>query len=201
MKIIIVRHAQTNDNVGGNLAARTMDSPLNEEGILQAKKLGEHLKNENITHAYTSPQRRAVHTAEYVLEHHRGVALVQEEDLREQNMGELDGLPKEEVKQIRKNAPEPWHLFRAKEGESYAQLQLRAKEFFHGLVQKHPDATVLVVSHGGTLGVLLLDILEKELTEEDYRSHQPKNTEFTIIEISPDGKKTVQVLNSNEHLK
>ena len=200
MKVIIVRHAQTDDNIGDKLAARTSDVLLNKEGIRQAEKLGAYLKHEKISHVYVSPQRRAVHTAEYILAHHGNVRVHHIEDLKEQNMGELDGLPKAVIKELRKKATDPWHLFKAKEGESYVELQARAKNFFHGLVKKHPNNTVLVVSHGGTLGVLLLDILEKELTEENYRDNQPKNTEFTILEISPEGYKKIHVLNSREHL-
>lgn len=200
MKIIIVRHAQTDDNIGGNLAARTSDALLNEEGVKQAQRLGEHLKGEKISHAYVSPQRRAVHTAEHILAHHAAALFQHVEELKEQNMGVLDGLPKAEVKEIRKNAKEPWHLFTAELGESYAQLQWRVASFFQGLAQKHShEDTVLLVSHGGTLGVLLLHILEKELTEENYRAHQPKNTEFTVVEII-DEKPRVHVLNSSEHL-
>ncbi len=175
MKIIIVRHAQTDDNIGGNLAARTSDVLLNEEGVRQARKLGEHLRGEKISHAYVSPQKRAVATAEHILEHHPTAMRQHAEELKEQNMGALDGLPKAQVKEIRKNAKEPWHLFKDEQGESYAELQERAKKFFHDMAAKHPDETILVVSHGGTLGVLLLHILEKELTEEEFL----RSTEWT----------------------
>lgn len=200
MKIIIVRHGETSESAGGGLVARKSDIGLNEAGVMQAKKLGEHLKGEKISHAYTSPLGRAVHTAQEILRHHPEVKLTHAEELLEQSLGEAESLPKEVFKEMRKASPDPWHLFKAEKGESYAELQARAKKFFHELVQKHPNDTVLVVSHGGTLGVLLLDILEKELTEEHYRANQPKNTEFTVVEIGDDGKKQVHVLNSRQHL-
>ena len=174
MKVIIVRHAQTDENVGGGgLAVRTSEVLLNSEGILQAQKLGEHLKGEKISYAYASPQKRAVHTAEHILRHHPHITMRYVEDLREQDK---------------------------KGGESRVQLQARSTKFFHELSQQHPNDTVLVVSHGGTLGVLLLHILEKELTEENYRAHQPKNTEYTMVEIFDDGKKKIHSLNSRQHL-
>ena len=52
MKIIIVRHAKTDENAKGADASRESEALLNEEGILQAKKLGHHLKHEKISHAY-----------------------------------------------------------------------------------------------------------------------------------------------------
>jgi len=200
MKVIIVRHGQTDENVGDGLAARKSDVLLNDEGVTQAKKLAEHLKGEKISHAYVSPLTRAVDTAKHILEHHMGVNITHVDELLEQNLGAAESMSKAAWKEIKKNATEPFHVFKAEGGESYAELQARAQKFFHELAQKHPNDTVLIVSHGGTLGVLLLHILEKELTEENYRAHQPKNTEFTVIEISDDGQKTVHVLNSREHL-
>ncbi len=172
MKIIIVRHAETTEN------AKTKDlghgeALLTEQGILQAQKLGKHLKDHKITHAYSSPQRRAVHTAEEIIKHQQNVAIESLDDLREQDK---------------------------KGGETREQLQMRAKKSLHKIIQRHKNDTVLVVSHGGTLGVLLLHLLEKELTEENYRAHQPKNTEFTVIEITDSGEKKIHVLNGRHHL-
>lgn len=200
MKIIIVRHAQTDENASGGLAARTSEALLNEEGIKQAEKLREHLKGENITHAYVSPQKRAVHTAEKILQHHPHAVIRHADGLREQSLGIYEQLPKAEFKEIRKASLAAWHEFKPQEGESYAELQQRVKGFFMDLEKKHPNDTVLLVSHGGPLGVLLVDMLGKELTEENYRTHQPKNAEFTVVEVFQDGKKQIHKLNSREHL-
>jgi len=201
MKIIIVRHGETTENAKTQDIGHNNEALLTEHGVLQAQKLGEHLKGEKISHAYVSPQKRAVHTAEEILKHHPKAAILHVDDLKEQNLGVADTLPKAVWKEMKKNAKEPFHLFKPENGESYSELQARAKKFFHSLAQKHKDDTVLVVSHGGTLGVLILDILEKELTEENYRAHQPKNTEFTIVEISEDGQKKIHMVNSREHLE
>lgn len=200
MKIIIVRHAQTDENVGGGLADSESEVLLNEEGVRQAQKLGEHLKDHDIAVAYTSPQTRAVHTAKEGLKHHPGAPLVPAEALKEQSLGIYEGGKKAEWKAIKKLSKEPFDVLKPEGGESYQDLQARAKNFFHELIAKHPNETVLIVSHGGTLGVLLLHILEKELTEENYRAHQPKNAEVSIIEIDGDGKRVVHTLNSNKHL-
>ncbi len=208
MKLIIVRHGETTENAKTQDIGHDNEALLTQEGILQAKKLGEYLRHEKISHAYTSPQKRAVHTAREILAHHPDAKVEHVDDLREQNLGVAETLPKHVWKEIKKNTKEPFHLFKAEGGESYMELQARAKKFLHNLVKKHlhpepgrrTDDTVLVVSHGGTLGVLLLHILEKELTEENYKAHQPKNTEFSVIEIVDDGTKKVHVINSREHL-
>ncbi len=200
MKIIIVRHAETMENAKTQDIGHDTEALLTEQGVLQAQKLGELLKEEKISHAYTSPQKRAVHTAEKILKHHSDVTIVQVEELREQSLGIYESVPKHVWKEIKAKAKEAFHLFKPEGGESYVELQKRAKQFFERLIHEHENDTVLVVSHAGTLGVLLLDILGKELTEENYRAHQPKNTEFTIIEVLEDGKKKIHALNNRAHL-
>ena len=203
-----MRHAETDENIVGHalsevegLAARTSEVWLNEEGILQAEKLGHHLKNHKISHAYSSPLKRAIHTAEKILQHHPEAEFVVVDHLDEQNLGAAETMPKHIWKEIKKKSTDPWHLFKSEKGESYSELQERVVNFFNGLLEKHEsEDTILIVSHGGTLGVLMLHILEKPLAEEHYRANQPKNTEFTIIEVSPEGYKKIHALNSREHL-
>lgn len=201
MKVIIVRHAQTSENVKGGDAERNSEALLTEEGILQAKKLGQYLKDHRITHAYTSPQKRAIHTAEEILAYHVDAELDHVDDLREQNLGKLSALPKNVIRQLHKQAGLPFADFRPEQGESYTDLQKRAAKFFHELLKKHKkEDVVLIVTHGGTLGMLLLYILEKEITQENYKAHKSQNTAFTILEISDDKKVTPHKINSVEHL-
>ena len=201
MKVIITRHGETQENVKKIDIGRDSKSLLTQEGVLQARKLGDHLKGERITHAYVSPQKRAVDTAQEILNHHPKAIITPVEHLREQNLGIYESVPKHIWKEAKKNAKDPFHLFKPEKGESYAELQVRATDFFHELLKKHSaDDTVLIVSHGGTLGMLLLHVLEKEITEENYKAYKPENTAVTILEISEDGKVNTIVVNSLEHL-
>ena len=95
----------------------------------------------------------------------------------------------------------PFANFCPEEGESYLDVQKRATKFFHELLQKHKkDDVILIITHGGTLGMLLLHILEKEITEENYKAHKSGNTAFSIFEIMEDKKVKVHKINSLEHL-
>ncbi len=201
MKIIIARHAETTENAKTQDLGHDGKAMLTEKGILQAKKLGKHLKGHKITHAYTSPQIRAIDTAKHVLEHHVTAKMEHIDHLKEQNLGIYETAPKHVWKEAKKNAKEPFHLFKPEEGESYADVQARAATFFDSLLKKHKDDdTLLVVSHGGTTGMLLLHLLEKEITEENYKAHKPENTAVTMVEISKEGKVEVKTINSLEHL-
>ncbi|KAK8039305.1 hypothetical protein PG993_007716 [Apiospora rasikravindrae] len=70
MHLLLVRHGESTDNVA-NLYAGSRDAPLTNHGVLQAKRLGDHLvsrapKIGRITHIFTSNLQRAYKTAEAV---------------------------------------------------------------------------------------------------------------------------------------
>ncbi|MEC4891438.1 MAG: histidine phosphatase family protein [Oscillatoria sp. PMC 1051.18] len=67
----IARHGNRLDFVNPewfNTAQRPYDPPLSEDGVIQAKELGQRLKNENISHIFSSPFLRTVQTAYQVAE-------------------------------------------------------------------------------------------------------------------------------------
>ncbi len=199
MKVIIARHGQTNENANKVNSGQESEVLLNEVGKEQAKKLANFLKKENITFAYVSPQARAVQTAEEVLKYHPLAKVVSSHYLKEQHLGILEG-KKEEWKKLRKESQEPFHLIKPEGGESYKEVQKRAKDFFGGIVANHKNDTVLVVSHAGTIGMILLDILKKPITKESYEFHKPKNTALTVLEFSDDNSFQIRFLNDTRHL-
>lgn len=65
----IARHGNRLDFVNPdwfNTAERRYDPPLSEDGFIQAKQLGERLKNEKIGHIFASPFLRTIQTASEV---------------------------------------------------------------------------------------------------------------------------------------
>jgi len=67
----IARHGNRLDFVNPewfNTAKRPYDPPLSEDGILQAKQLGQRLVGEKIAHIFASPFLRTVQTANQVAE-------------------------------------------------------------------------------------------------------------------------------------
>ena len=63
MKLYITRHGKTEWNTIGKLQG-WLDSPLTDEGIERARKLSTRLEGVDFDHIYSSPQKRALHTAE-----------------------------------------------------------------------------------------------------------------------------------------
>src|SRR3989344_3354375 len=176
MKLIIARHAQTDENAAGAQIGQESEALLNEQGLKQARQLAEFLKDETIQFAYVSPQKRAVQTAEEVLKFHPSVQVIASPHLREQHLGIFEGRGKAEWAALKKQLSEPFHLLKPQSGESYAELQTRAVGFFNELLEKHENDTIFAVSHRGTLGMLYLHLFSKEITEENYNTYKPGNT-------------------------
>ncbi|MEK3722915.1 histidine phosphatase family protein [Paenibacillus sp. FSL H8-0034] len=91
--IYVVRHGQTDLNKEGRLQGR-QGLQLNEYGIEQAKSLAESLKNIKFDLVYSSPQERAIQTAEIAT----GMKAIIDNRLDVFDLGEADTLKRGEVK-------------------------------------------------------------------------------------------------------
>ena len=90
--IIFVRHGET----AWNLELRYQgqgDSPLSEQGVAQAKRVGDFLSRRKIAAVYTSDLGRAVFTAETIAQHH-GLKPIADQRLREMTFGVWEGNPR-----------------------------------------------------------------------------------------------------------
>jgi probable phosphoglycerate mutase len=91
--IYVIRHGQTDLNKEGKLQGR-LGLPLNEIGILQAEGLRDKLKNVKFDYVFSSPQERAVQTAEIAT----GMKAITDPRIDVFDLGESDRLKKSEVK-------------------------------------------------------------------------------------------------------
>lgn len=65
--VYLVRHGQTEANIGAQVVGGGSDSPLTDTGIKESKKLGKYLKDIHFAKAYSSKLGRAISTEKYVL--------------------------------------------------------------------------------------------------------------------------------------
>ncbi len=158
--LLIVRHAETADNVEVRLSGWT-DADLTARGEAQVNLLADHF-NRAHRHAaalYSSPLTRARRTADAIgtLTGHGPILL---DDLREMHFGELEGRPFEEIKQIY------GHLMRANEsaevedfawpnGESRLGFRRRVQRVMNRIAIAHPGQAVGVITHGGVISTFL----------------------------------------------
>jgi len=136
--LLLVRHGETDWNAERRWQGHA-DVPLNDRGRAQAHALAEELADERIDAIYTSDLSRARETAEIVAAR-IGVPVAVDADLREIDVGPLEGLTTEEAKEFAGWQGEPT--------EAHANRILAALRRVAAL---HEGGRVLVVTHGGSM--------------------------------------------------
>lgn len=163
-KIFLIRHGETDSNKSHRFQGR-LDNPLNAEGIQQAERLVEFMKEQKIDVVYSSSVKRARMTADKLAASH-GLEVKPMDLLKEVSFGDWEGL---EYNEINKRWPEEMNLFLTKpgewmppNGESFVQVEERCKAAFEQIfAEQGHDKNIAIVSHGGIVRVqlcLLLDI-------------------------------------------
>lgn len=191
MKLIITRHGETEENKEGIIQGH-LPGKLSADGIQQAKKVAERLKDEKIDFIYSSDLDRTWNTAKEIIKHHPEAKVETTEDLRERNLGEFQGRKRSEF-DLSNGALEP------KEGESMLQLYERAAKFLEQILPKHRNDTVLLVGHNGINIALIANIMGKPCDEMRSVGKQ-HNTSVNIFEIDEDRNHTIHAYNCIEHL-
>ena len=138
--IHLVRHGETEWSAAGKHTGLT-DLPLTPRGEAHAALLGARLQPLLGLPAFTSPLRRASHTAELT---GFGTATV-DRDLVEWDYGQYEGLTTAAVRETRPG----WELFRdgAPGGETLADVAARADRVIAKLRELNSDAVVFASGH------------------------------------------------------
>ncbi len=192
MQLLLVRHALPlrSDHGEGS------DPDLSEAGLAQIARLPEALIRFPISRVVSSPQRRAIQTAE-------PVAAVRELSVEiDDRFAEYDrDLPAYiPVEQIREEFPEEWarmaqgHLPSAVDEDAFrARVRAAVDDV---VAAAGPDDTVAAFSHGGVINVVLHEILGTSRLLSfpvDYAS-------VTRLLFSRTGEATVASVNGTEHV-
>jgi probable phosphoglycerate mutase len=151
--LLLIRHAQNDWVRTGRLAGWTPGVHLNDEGRRQAEALGSHLASAKLQAVYSSPLERAVETAEAIASHYPGLQVCLAEGVGEARYGEWTGktlrqLSRTRLWQVVQHAPSQ---ARFPGGESIREIQARAVGALEEIVQRHPGASVAVVSHADVI--------------------------------------------------
>jgi len=175
--LYLVRHGQTDSNLSGIIQGQSLDAPLNEEGIKQAKRIGEFLKatDRSIDKIISSDLIRAHQTAQIIGEM-LGVDVETDVRLREMNYGGWEGnfleqLLKTPEGKIWQETPSMWQI---ENSENVLEVQRRIINAVNDHLQRfdHP----LFVSHGITISTFLLYV--KNLPLDEVKAYVPQNTEI-----------------------
>ncbi|HEX7227635.1 MAG TPA: histidine phosphatase family protein [Candidatus Binatia bacterium] len=150
MQIVLLRHGATDWNLQGRCQGSS-DRRLTEVGLRQAEQIATQLGNETIHAIYSSSLERARQTAALVSRPHNLPVMI-EDDVRELDHGELEGLTFNEIKAKFSEFLTIWRTAPAElqipGGERLADVAERAWRALSRIAQRHQtDQTVVVVSH------------------------------------------------------
>jgi len=202
MKLLLIRHGESMGNAEGRMQGR-YDSPLSPLGREQARLLAERLWREGwqLSAIHASPLRRAAQTADIVASSLE-MPVTWDERLQEYDIGLLTGVLWDDVERLH---PEIWHQLQnsrrpvAYPGEEGMEaFQRRVAAVVKDLRGLHRDDQVVgLVSHGGTLSMLICTVLGVP-----PRRPQPfrlSNSSVSILEFRPRGP-VLTLLNDTHHL-
>lgn len=186
-RLYFVRHGENKANLTKELSCRQIDYPLTSKGLLQAQQTAARFKDTPIDVIASSPLRRARQTAEIIaLEHQKDILVL--ENFREIDVGILELQPPSAENWRRyKETIDAWFAGRHEVGfpggESYISLWNRLHEGVALLAGDEDGRNIIVVGHGGALGVALKDLCP-EIDSEWLRSSQSHNCSVTEIHLS-----------------
>ena len=198
---LLLRHGQTPLSVDRRFAGLG-DIELTETGVRQAKLAGERLAARGgVDVIVASPLRRARQTAEEVAAA-TGAPVEFDDDLRETDFGEWEGLTFTEAQRRWPGEVTAWLADPAAAppgGESFAAVAVRVRAARERLMAGHARETVLVVSHVTPIKTLLTEALLAPPAAM-YRMHLDVGS-LSEIDWYTDGPAVVRSLNDTAHLR
>lgn len=175
MSILLIRHGETTLN-----AARIVqhpDTPLNERGVGQARRIAERLADFPVSAIISSDYARAYMTAQAIARV-TGLPVVIQESLRERNFGDVRGTAHADLP-VDLYAPD----FHPSGGESWSMFHERVTVAWEAIKEraKRSDGDLVVVSHA----LVCRSLVANHLTlADDMDVNVPRwpNTALTVIE-------------------
>ncbi|MBU0278404.1 MULTISPECIES: histidine phosphatase family protein [unclassified Gemella] len=183
MKILMVRHGETDYNKN-HLVQGSTNIPLNQEGINQAIKASEKIRDYKIARAYSSPLDRAYDTCRYMLDNSNNADIEITKDIRviEKNYGKFEGATYEEWRKGRENND-------LSSVELDTNVAKRVEEFLKEKYVLHENETILVVCHGACTRIFLESknlrpnknyIINTSLNELEYNGSEFKLLKYNV---------------------
>jgi 2,3-bisphosphoglycerate-dependent phosphoglycerate mutase len=197
--LVIIRHGETLWNREQRIQGH-LDSALTPEGIAQARACATRLAAEQFDAAVASDLDRVRHTAE-ILVSARALPIAFDASLRERCFGIGEGMTYAEMDrrypQMFAQAGLVDSEFALPNGETRSVFHGRVRDAITRLATEHEGKRLLVVTHGGVLGVIYRWLNNLPLASSQ-RVAIP-NVAYNRISIQPDGWK-IEVWADTSHL-
>jgi probable phosphoglycerate mutase len=195
----LLRHGQT-EHTPERRFSGSSDLPLSELGRAEARA-ALSLEERGIDAIVCSPLRRCRETAAAAAEV-LGLTVHVDDDLRELDFGEWEGLTRDEA--VARNPLALRRFFgatdvRAPGGESIADVSARVARARQRILAEHAGTTVLVVSHVTPIKLLLAAALGAG--DEVVHRVFLEAASLSTVTWSSDGRTSVRLVNDTGHLR
>lgn len=164
-RVYLVRHGKTIYSHEERYFGQK-DIPLSDEGVNQINALARRLAGIELAAIFSSDLQRARISAE-IIANKSGNELIIEPGFREMNLGDWEGLTYNEINTISPGLSREWMdnpaYFKFPRGESLFELRDRVITALVPLIPEYKGASILVVSHGGPIRVILCEALKLDL--------------------------------------
>lgn len=198
-KIILIRHGQSLSNLQNTLTGQ-VNSPLTELGLKQADLACEYvIKNYTVDAVYSSDLSRAKETVAKISEHFN-TPIITDPRLREIYSGKWDGQSFDYLMTLPQYTE--WvsnmGVLKSDQGESFSDVYDRAVCALNEIIEKHPNQTVAIGTHGGAIRCLQCYFAGKT-TKDIYDVPWVPNASTTVVNYK-DGKFNTELNGYCEYL-
>ena len=148
MKIFVLRHGETEENITGILQGN-MDTILNQKGESQALAARDEVSKHDIDLIIASPKKRTIKTASLAAPN---IPLITDDRLLSRNHGEFEGKRRDEI-----NINDYWNFAKNNEyekAESVHELYNRIDSLLKEIKEKYKNKKILLVTHSGICRIL-----------------------------------------------
>jgi len=186
MRLLLIRHGQTIDNVNGALGTAVPGPGLTELGTRQAAAIPQALQSEPIEAIYVSHLVRTRRTAE-PLAHSRGLEIQEIDGIEEIRAGDVEGRnDMDAVRLYIGTIFSWWQDFDARipGGEDGNEFYDRFTSAIGRIAASH-SGTVAIFSHGAAIRTWA-SWTSRNLDADFSRVHELENTAVVVVEGSPD---------------
>ncbi|AOS60970.1 histidine phosphatase family protein [Actinoalloteichus hymeniacidonis] len=185
LRLMLVRHGETESNVRLTLDTVPPGPPLTEEGTRQAQRLGESLATEPVVAVYASRALRAQLTAAPVAEQHQLDVEVLD-GVHEVFVGDLEGASDLESLGRFAEVYGAWQGGDLEQccpnGETGRQVVDRFVQVIDKLRARHRSGTVVLVSHGAALRLIGGFLAENVTGSLANATHLPNTGRIVVVQ-------------------
>lgn len=183
MRLLLIRHGSTLDNEQQRYTGQA-DVPLSQRGESQVAMLGRRLANEPMDILVTSDLQRARATGAAIARYHQ-IPVYEDASIREISLGAWEGVTFAEILERDPQAYARWQNkplnVRPPEGVTIIQLRDRVMNALEFWYTNHAQDTVVWVTHGGVIRILLCRVLNVDLNS--WGQYKRENAPITEVRL------------------